>query len=78
MATGEVMEDIGQRKRAIREESHERRNAQQNKDELSREIVAKFMALPEYAAAATVTPSLRPRCRRTTPANPTIGSAAWT
>src|SRR5688572_22789987 len=48
------MEDIAERKRAIREESHARRNAQPNKDELSREIVAKFMALPEYGAATTV------------------------
>lgn len=54
MATGELMEDVVERKRAIREESHARRNAQANKDELSREIVAKFMALPEYAAATTV------------------------
>lgn len=54
MATGELMEDVVERKRAIREESHARRNAQSNKDELSREIVAKFMALPEYAAATTV------------------------
>jgi 5-formyltetrahydrofolate cyclo-ligase len=49
-----VMEGIAERKRAIREESHARRNAQANKDELSRQIVAKFMALPEYAAATTV------------------------
>jgi 5-formyltetrahydrofolate cyclo-ligase len=48
------MEGIAERKRAIREESHARRNAQANKDELSRQIVAKFMALPEYAAATTV------------------------
>lgn len=54
MATGEVMEDIVERKRAIREESHARRNAQTNKEELSREIVARIMALPEYAAAKTV------------------------
>jgi 5-formyltetrahydrofolate cyclo-ligase len=48
------MEEIVERKRAIREESHARRNAQPNKDELSREIVARFMGLPEYAAAKTV------------------------
>lgn len=52
--TGEIMEEIVERKRAIREESHARRNAQTNKDELSSEIVARFMALPEYAAAKTV------------------------
>lgn len=48
------MQDIAERKRAIREESHARRNAQENKDELSRQIVAKFMALAEYSAAKTV------------------------
>lgn len=46
--------DIAERKKAIREEAHARRNAQENKDELSRKIVATFMALPEYAAAKTV------------------------
>lgn len=51
---GNVMEDIVERKRQIREESHTRRNAQGDKDEVSRQIVATFMALPEYAAAKTV------------------------
>lgn len=46
--------DIAQRKTEIRTESHARRNAQENKDELSRRIVAGFMALPEYVAAKTV------------------------
>jgi 5-formyltetrahydrofolate cyclo-ligase len=54
VATGEIIQEIVERKRAIREESHARRNAQSNKNELSREIVARFMALPEYAAAETV------------------------
>src|SRR5688500_11027679 len=48
------MEDIVERKRAIREESHARRHAQPDKDEVSRAIVARFMSLPEYAAAETV------------------------
>jgi 5-formyltetrahydrofolate cyclo-ligase len=39
--------EIGEKKRVIREESHTRRNAQANKEELSREIVARFMALSE-------------------------------
>jgi len=51
--TGEMTE-IAERKKAIREEAHARRNAQENKDELSSQIVARFMALPEYAAATTV------------------------
>lgn len=42
------------RKQQIREQAHANRNAQENKDELSRAIVAKFMALPEYQAARTV------------------------
>jgi 5-formyltetrahydrofolate cyclo-ligase len=53
VATEQVLE-IAQRKTAIRTESHARRNAQENKDELSRRIVAQFMALPEYIAAKTV------------------------
>ena len=45
---------LAERKRAIREQAHANRNGQINKDEISRHIVAKFMALPEYAAAVTV------------------------
>jgi 5-formyltetrahydrofolate cyclo-ligase len=43
-----------ERKKAIREQAHANRNAQADKDEISRHIVAKFMALSEYAAAQTV------------------------
>ena len=43
-----------QRKQQIREQAHANRNKQENKDELSRQIVARFIALPEYAKAATV------------------------
>jgi 5-formyltetrahydrofolate cyclo-ligase len=42
------------RKKQIREEAHARRNAQPDKDELSRAICARFMALPEYQQARTV------------------------
>ena len=41
-------------KTQIREQAHANRNAQENKDELSRQIVRQFMALPEYQAAGTV------------------------
>uniref|UniRef100_A0A7C4QTC7 5-formyltetrahydrofolate cyclo-ligase n=1 Tax=Schlesneria paludicola TaxID=360056 RepID=A0A7C4QTC7_9PLAN len=41
-------------KQAIREQAHALRQAQPQKDELSRQIVARFMALPEYQAARTV------------------------
>jgi len=45
---------IRERKDAIRKQAHANRNAQDNKDELSRRIVGAFMALPEYALAETV------------------------
>lgn len=41
-------------KQALREEAHARRNAQPQKDELSRVICATFINLPEYAAARAV------------------------
>lgn len=41
-------------KQQIREQAHANRNAQAEKDEVSRTIVARFMNLPEYAAANTV------------------------
>jgi 5-formyltetrahydrofolate cyclo-ligase len=41
-------------KQRIRELAHANRNNQQNKDELSRQIVARCMALPEYQQAKTV------------------------
>lgn len=46
--------DSSSRKQQIRERAHANRNAQENKDELSREIVARCMALPEYQRANTV------------------------
>ena len=45
---------IRERKDAIRKQAHANRNAQENKDELSRRIVGAFMSLPEYATAETV------------------------
>lgn len=48
------LEDFKQRKAKIREQAHANRNQQPDKDDLSRQICAKFMALPEYAAAHTV------------------------
>ncbi len=46
--------DVQQRKAAIREQARANRVAQPDKDELSRVICEKFMALPEYASARTV------------------------
>jgi len=48
------MTDIFERKKAIREQAHANRNAQENKDEQSRTICERFMALPAYAVAKTV------------------------
>lgn len=42
------------RKKEIREQAHANRKEQPFKDEVSREIVQKFLDLPEYAAAQTV------------------------
>lgn len=46
--------DLHARKQLIREQAHANRNAQPDKDEISRRIVASFMAQSEYAAAGTV------------------------
>src|ERR1700710_2070183 len=46
--------DSSNLKQQIREQAHANRNAQENKDELSREIVARCMAMPEYQRAKTV------------------------
>ena len=52
--THSVASSLYERKKAIREQAHANRNAQPDKDEISRRIVARFMSLPEYAAAHTV------------------------
>jgi 5-formyltetrahydrofolate cyclo-ligase len=43
-----------ERKKQLREQAHANRNAQADKDELSRVILDRFTALPEYAAARVV------------------------
>ena len=45
---------IQELKNQLRRQAHDNRNAQENKDELSRRIVGAFMALPEFAVAETV------------------------
>ena len=45
---------IREQKDQLRKQAHSNRNAQENKDDLSRRIVGAFMALPEYAKANTV------------------------
>lgn len=46
--------ELQQLKQEIRSQAHANRRAQENKDEISRRIVARFMALPEYGGAQTV------------------------
>lgn len=48
------VEDYQTRKAAIRESARKNRIAQKNKDEVSKQIVASVMGLPQYAAAKTV------------------------
>lgn len=50
----EPQSELAARKTQIREQAHANRNAQENKDEISKGIMARFLALPEYAAAKTV------------------------
>lgn len=52
--TTEDLTALQERKKAIREQAHAARNALPNKDDLSRQIVAGFMSLPEYDRARTV------------------------
>lgn len=52
--TSPAITDPAQRKQQIREAAHAARNALENKDEISKQIVEKFMALPEYQSAKTV------------------------
>ncbi len=53
IAQPEVM-DTATLKSIIRQQAHENRRQQENKDGLSETIVDKFMALPEYAKSKTV------------------------
>ena len=46
--------EIHERKRVIREQAHENRRNQENKDEVSRVICETFSSLPEYASSRTV------------------------
>lgn len=54
MSTNSANIDIVELKKQLREEAHARRNAQENKDELSQKIMQTFMSLPEYQKAGTV------------------------
>ncbi len=47
------MEDLVERKQAMRRQAYDARNAQLHKDELSELAVRRFVELPEYQAART-------------------------
>ena len=47
----EELEAVMQRKNKMRREAYDRRNAQENKDEISARACERFMALPEYQKA---------------------------
>lgn len=49
----EELEAVMERKNKMRREAYDRRNAQENKDEISAQACQKFMALPEYQRAKT-------------------------
>ena len=50
----ETTETLGDRKAKLRRQGYDARNAQDNKDDVSKAIIERFIALPEYAAAHTV------------------------
>ena len=50
----ETAESPGERKAKLRRQAYDARNAQENKDDVSRTIIERFIALPEYVAAKTV------------------------
>ena len=49
-----VAAEFADRKKQLREQAHANRNAQANKDELSKQICESFMSLPAYLSASTV------------------------
>ncbi|MSQ96158.1 MAG: 5-formyltetrahydrofolate cyclo-ligase [Gemmataceae bacterium] len=52
--TNPSIESMQEQKKKLREQAHANRNAQEQKDELSQEICARFIAFPEYVHATTV------------------------
>lgn len=49
----EAADALLERKAGLRRQAYDARNAQENKDEISKTIIERFIALPEYAAAKT-------------------------
>jgi len=54
MMSTEALAEFQAKKKVIREQAHENRNNQEQKDELSEAICRKFLDLPEYDAAKCV------------------------
>lgn len=52
--TSDALTRVQEQKKTIRDQAHENRRQQENKEDLSRAICEKFVSLPEYAAARTV------------------------
>jgi 5-formyltetrahydrofolate cyclo-ligase len=52
--TDDVADALLERKARLRRQAYDARNAQEDKDAVSKAIVERFVALPEYAAANTV------------------------
>lgn len=52
--SSQPVSETAARKQQIRQQAHENRKNQPDKDGVSRKIVDRFMGLPEYAAAKTV------------------------
>ncbi len=52
--TDDAADALLERKARLRRQAYDARNAQENKDDVSKVIVEQFVALPEYAAASTV------------------------
>ena len=51
--TDEAPDPLLERKATLRRQAYDARNAQENKDEVSKVIVERFVSLPEYGAART-------------------------
>jgi 5-formyltetrahydrofolate cyclo-ligase len=49
----DIADALGERKAKLRRQAYDARNAQPDKDNVSRKIIERFVALPEYAAAGT-------------------------
>jgi 5-formyltetrahydrofolate cyclo-ligase len=50
----DTVDALAERKAKLRRQAYDARNAQPRKDEVSKAILARFVALPEYAEAGTV------------------------